>query len=94
MYDLRNNDLVITNSNIKEKILLNITESKKIISIKIMTLKDFKNKFFGYYDERAIYYLMKKYNYKYNVAIKCLENVNFNKELKDELLNNNLLYII
>jgi len=93
MYDLRNNDLVITNSNIKEKILLNITESKKIISIKIMTLKDFKNKFFGYYDERAIYYLMKKYNYKYNVAIKCLENVNFNKELKDELLNNNLLYI-
>jgi len=86
-----NYDTVICPNNIKLKILKKITEDKKIINIKFYTLNEFKNAYFGTYKKEAIYYLMKKYKYKYDVAITYLDNYYFNNELKKELEENNLI---
>lgn len=86
---LKNNDLVITNN--KDIILKYLNDNKKLLNIKIMSLKEFKNNLFGTYDERAIYYLVNKYNYKYEVAKIYLDNINFIDELKSELEDKNLI---
>lgn len=91
MYDLKNGDIVITNSYIKEKILLYLSDNKIILDLNIMTLREFINKYNGYYNEEAIYYLMKKYDYKYEIAKRYLDNFNFIDSLKKELIDNNLL---
>lgn len=86
---LKNHDLIITND--KSSILNYLNENKIILNLKIMSLKEFKDKYFGTYNEEAIYYLVKKYNYKYDVAKLYLDNFLFNDELKKELLENNLV---
>lgn len=87
--NLKNNDLIITNN--KRKILKSLTNNKKIISFKIMNLQEFKNKYFGTYKKEAIYYLIKKYNYKYEIAKMYLDNFYHIKDLKQELEQNNLI---
>lgn len=90
MFDiLKNNDIVITNR--KQAILNYLKESKKLLNLRIMSLNEFKASFFGTYNEEAIYYLTKKYNYKYNVAKNYLDNFLFNKKLFNELKENNLI---
>ena len=90
MYDLlRDNDLVITNN--KMKILKYLNDNKLIINIRIMNLEQFKKQYYGYYDEKAIYYMINKYNYKYGIAKMYLDNFLFIPELKKELLDNNLI---
>jgi len=86
---LKNNDLVITNN--KMGILNYLNENKIFLNLRLMTLNEFKNKYFGYYDEQAIYYLVNKYGYKYDVAKMYLDNFWFNGSLKDELLENKLI---
>jgi len=86
---LRNNDLIITND--KYRILKYLNDNKKLLNLRIMTLNEFKSKYFGTYDEKAIYYLVNKYNYKYNVAKLYLDNFLFNEDLKKELVDNNLI---
>jgi len=85
---LQDNDLVITNKYLKNKLIEE--SSKKLINVKIVTLDEFKKMYFGYYDERSIYYLINKYNYKYDVACLKLSNVNFIEDLKKELIDNKL----
>lgn len=90
MFDkLRNNDLVITNDKIG--ILNYLNENKKLLNLRIMSLKEFKDSYFGTYNEEAIYYLVNKYNYKYNVAKMYLDNFLFIDNLKQELIYNNLI---
>lgn len=88
---LKDNDLVITND--KRSILNYLNKNKKILNIKIMSLQEFKNKYFGTYNERAIYYLIKKYNYKYEIAKMYLDNFLFIPDLKKELEQNKLIYM-
>jgi len=87
--ELKNNDLVITNDKIS--ILKYLSENKKILNLRIMSLKEFKDKYFGTYNEEAIYYLVNKYGYKYDVAKTYLDNFLFNEELKNELLEKELI---
>ena len=90
MFDvLKNDDIVITDN--KKQILEYLKNSKKILGLKIMSLNEFKNKYFGYVDERAIYYLIKKYHYKYEIAKMYLDNFLFIDNLKKELAENNLI---
>lgn len=90
MFDeLRNNDLVITND--KKSILKYLHDNKKILNLKLMSLKEFKNNYFGTYNEEAIYYLVNKYGYKYDVAKMYLDNFLFDEDLKKELEINNLI---
>lgn len=83
------NDLVITDN--KSQILAYFNEKKDFINIRLMTLQEFKNSYFGTYDERAIYYLMNKYGYKYEVAKLYLDNIYFLNDLKIELQEQNLI---
>jgi len=87
--EIKNNDLIITNN--KLSILKYLSKNKKLLNLKIMSLKEFKDKYFGYYNEEAIYYLVNKYNYKYDVAKLYLDNFLFIDDLKQELIDNNLI---
>lgn len=82
--------LYVPNS-IKINILKKLTDEKKVINIKFYTLEEFKKAYFGTYKREAIYYLMKKYNYKYDVALTYLDNYYFNNELKKELEEKKLI---
>ena len=75
IYDIKNGDLVITPNHIKIEILKDISKEKKLINSKFMTLEELKKRLFPSYDEKAIYYLMKNYNFKYPIAKEYLENI-------------------
>lgn len=88
MYDiLKDKDIVITNN--KDNILNYLYDNKKLLDIKIMTKKEFIDEYFGYYDEKAIYYMCTKY--KYSIAKTYLDNFLFNEKLKNELEEKNLI---
>ena len=89
MDNLMNNDLIITNN--KKQILKELEKNKKLLNIKIMTYSEFINSFFGTTDERALYYLVKKYNYSYEVANMYLNNFIYIDDIYKELSENNLI---
>lgn len=66
--------LVVPNS-IKESVITTITEQKPLTNIKYISLEELRRKVIFDYDERAIFYLMKKYNIKYDVAKIYLDNI-------------------
>lgn len=79
----KNHDLVITDN--KNNILKYLSDNNLILNIKIMTLKEFKDNYFGYLDSEALYYLVKKYNYKYDVAKMYMDNFLFLDDLYKKL---------
>ena len=101
-YDiLDDNVLIITPY--KKQFLKYISENKILKNIKLLTLNEFKEYIFFKYDEKAIYYIMKKYNTSYFSAISYLESMYYCEEdiendkikfllkIKKELDNNKLL---
>ena len=81
--DIKNGDLVITPTYIKNRLLQEMSKEKKLINCKFMTLEQFKNNLIGSYDEKALYYLMKNYKLKYDVAKEYLDNIYLDfKEIK------------
>lgn len=108
MYDVEQlkGKLVITPVDYKEKILKEISQCKKLIPIKFMTIETFIDHYLFTYDKQAIYYLMKTYRLHYDVACQYLKHLkyvgdtkesnipNIQKliELKQELSERNLLY--
>lgn len=102
--NIERDTLIITNNSYKEKILLEMSLDKRIYPLSFMTVKEFINNYFFSYGEKAIYYLMKKYGYKYDVCKVYLDNMifldnyngdsdklNFLLKLKSELIDNELL---
>ncbi|MBQ8472261.1 MAG: PD-(D/E)XK nuclease family protein [Bacilli bacterium] len=96
--------LIITNNNIKEKILEFINSLDKLINFKLMTKSEFSKHYFYDYHEETIYYVTKKYNLTVKNAIMYLDNikyvidsnieddkVKFLKEMYLDLKENNLL---
>ena len=99
--NLKNNTIIICNSNYKMQLLKNI---KKLINIKFMSMDEFIKSYYFDYDEKTILYLIKKYNIKYEIALEYLNNLiyiedkkytqeklDFLSNLKRELIDNNLL---
>lgn len=94
------NTLYITNLYNKRKLLLN---SDKLNNNKIIDINEFKRRYIFSYDEKAIYYIMKKYHIIYPIAKVYLDNLiysdslftktRFLKDLKEDLIVNNLLNI-
>lgn len=98
--------LIICPTDEKMKILNKLKEENSIYDIKFMTIEEFKSNYFFSYDEKAIYYLMKKYSYNIDVCKVYLNNLypidiaknykstklQFLKSIKQELIENNLLY--
>ena len=97
--------LIICPNEEKLKILLALNNDKEIYNIKFMTKNEFFNNYYFSYTDDTIYYLIKKYNYNIDVCKVYLSNLyvididkeynssklNFLKELKKELIDNNLL---
>jgi len=101
LVNLKNNTIIICNSNYKIQLLKNI---KRLINIKFMSMDEFIKSYYFDYDEKTILYLIKKYNIKYEIALEYLNNLIYvedkkynNKKLdfliniKKELIDNNLL---
>ena len=94
--------IIICPNDIKLKLL---KDNNTINNIKYMTKKEFINNYYFKYNDETIYYLMNKYNLNIDVAKVYLNNLyvidinkeyknnklNYLKELKQELINNNLL---
>lgn len=103
----QDNTLIICPNATKLKILNELLEENTLYNIKFMTKEEFKNNYYFLYDEKALFYLMKKYHYNLDVAKVYLKNLyvidenkvyknkklNFLKDLKLELLKENLLII-
>ena len=101
-YKLEDNSILIVDNKNKNKIILKYRN--KLKRVKIITFNEFKNKYTFSYDNRTIYYMMKKYGYKYEVCLVYLDNLyyindkkysnnklQFLKNLKDELDEQKLL---
>ena len=102
--DIKKETLIITNNSNREQLLNELSQDTLLHPITFMSLQEFINNYFFSYDEKTIYYLMKKYNYKYDVAKVYLDNLiyienksypsdklNFLVKLKEELDKENLL---
>ncbi len=100
----QDNSVVVTSNQIKNKLLINISKDSNLLNIKFMNKQEFiKNLVFDY-NEKTIYYLMNKYDLKYENALELINNMYYIKdvknkkikflfELKQELIENNLLII-
>lgn len=92
---LQNYDTVITTNNIKKIILKTLSQEKKLLNLKFYTLEEFKNNYYGIPTKEALYFLMKHYNYSYDIALEYLSNIFYDtpelKELKNVLDSNNLI---
>lgn len=101
-YKLEDNSILIVDNKNKNKIISKYR--KELKKVKIITFNEFKNKYTFSYDNRTIYYMMKKYGYKYEVCLVYLNNLyyindkkysnnklQFLKNLKDELDEQKLL---
>ena len=85
---LEDNRVYIVPDNIKKELLLELTNKKLLIDIKFFSLREFINNLTFTYDEKAIYYLMKNYNYKYDNAKTILDNLYY---INEETFNNSKL---
>lgn len=97
--------LYICPNNEKTNILNKLSKDNKLHNIKFMSKQEFINNYYFTYNEKTIYYLLKKYNYNIDVIKVYLnylyiidinkiyksKKLNFLKDLKQELLDNNLL---
>lgn len=102
---LEDNLVLIVPNNIRRKIIKYINSLDKIYNIKVIDFNEVKRMLFFYYDEKTIFYLVNNKNLSYLNAIEYLDNMAYliddsyeNEKLekivklKNELLNNNLLY--
>jgi ATP-dependent helicase/nuclease subunit B len=100
--NIKNNSILIIPSNIKKRIIKEL--NKKNLNIKTISLNELIKKYTFDYNEKTIYYLMKKENIKYEIAenyiknIYYIENKKYNNikldklvEIKKYLEENNLL---
>ena len=86
---IEDNTLLITPINIKSDIIKKMCTQDKIINVKYTSFEEIEKQIYNY-DKTAIYYLMEKYNYKYDVAITYLDAIRYieDKNYSQEKLNN------
>ena len=100
--NIKNNSILVIPNNIKKRIIKEL--NNKLLNIKIMSLNELIKKYTFDYNDKTIYYLMKKENIKYEIAqnyiknIYYIENINYDNikldklvEIKNYLEENNLL---
>lgn len=101
----QNNTLIVCPTAVKMRILNSLSEKKDLYNLKFMTKEEFKNNYYFSYDEKALFYLMHKYNLNLDVAKVYVNNLyaidtkknyqnqklKFLKELKIELQQEGLL---
>ena len=101
---IKDNSILIVPSSMKSGLLKDISSSKELLDIKIISREEFIERSTFSYDVEAILFLMDKYKYDFNVCKIFLDNMKYvdkdnyssNKlnelyKLKKELLDNGLL---
>ena len=100
--DLKNKIVIIKDSS-KKSLLSKINQENKLINVKIITLSELKKKYLFDYTKETIFYVVNKYNVIQDIAKKYIENlyylndnteyekVNKLREIKEDLLSNNLI---
>lgn len=105
LQNLKNNSILIIPNQLKENILIKINSYTQLFNFKIMSLEDFKKKYYFDYTTESICFIMKKYNFDYEFCLEILEymysidefseyteeKLNFLTQIKKQLINNNLL---
>lgn len=86
MLNIKDNTLLIVPNNLKNKILLSFNHELK--NIKIMTINEFIKNYYFDYTLETIYYLMDKYNIKYEIALTYLKNIYY---IEDKYYDNKKL---
>lgn len=100
--DTKEFKLIVTDN--KNEVIKYISSKKKLINYKVMSVKEFRKKYYFDYDLKTVYYLMEKYNFKYDICKTYLDNMiyltkdtykhkklSFLNDLKNELISNDLL---
>ncbi len=100
----KDNSVLIIPSNIKNDVIENIRKDNNLLNISFITREDFIKKVTFDYTNEAIYYLINKYNIKYEVALVYLNNIYYVEDkkynstklnklvsIKKDLIENNLL---
>ena len=88
--NIKNNSILVIPNNIKKRIIKEL--NNKLLNIKIMSLNELTKKYTFDYNEKTIYYLMKKENIKYDIAKNYIENIyyienkNYNNIKLDKLV--------
>ena len=77
-------NVVITNEFNKIELLKKINVEKKFNNNKFLGFKELKKKLFFDYDDRALEYIINKYNVNINIAKIYLDNLYFLKDIDDE----------
>lgn len=80
----KDNTLLIVPNKIKENIIQEIREKNPLLDITFITKNEFIKKVTFDYDNKTIYYLMNKYNIKYEIAKVYLDNIYFIEDIKYE----------
>lgn len=84
---IKDNTLLIVPNHLKQSILLKLNNS--LTNIKVMTINEFLKEYLFDYTKQTIYYLMTKYNIKYDIANIYLKNIYYveNKDYNNDKLN-------
>ena len=100
--DLFDNKIIIVKDKMKNSLLRVISNSKKLLNIKIITLSELKKKYFFDYNKKTLYYVCNKYNVNYDISKMYVNNlyyvcdfddekIKFLKSIKSDLDSNGLL---
>ncbi len=103
MYKVSNYDICIVRES-RKNYLLGVLQKDGLINKKIITMEEVVRKYYYDYDKRAVFFLMKKYDYQYDVAKMYLSHlievedctlkgkkIDRIREIKSELENQKLL---
>ena len=92
---LQDDMIIITNNTIKLEILKMLYKEKKMLNLKFLSIKDFKDGYFGKVSDDALLYLVRNYKLNVDVAKEYLDNIFFDyaplKDIYDDLLNKGYL---
>lgn len=92
---LQDGDLIVTKNYIKESILKELSNQKKLVNCKFIPLDKIKYYMFETPKVQALYYLMKKHSLKIDVAREYIKNIYLDYEnipkYREELKKSNLL---
>jgi len=102
--DIKDNSVIIMPYFLKNNLIQDIRKNNILLNIKFISDREFIKKYYFDYDDRAIYYLINKYNLNYEIANIYLSNIYyildsditddkvlFLKSLYEDLKANNLL---
>lgn len=90
---LIDNSIIITSNSNKDKIIKYISSLDKLYNIRVMDINELIDNYFFKYDERTIYFIMHKYNVKYDIALIYLKNMYYIDTLIDDIKISKLYYL-